>query len=96
MSDLTDQLAEAKRRLSRAAESCLKNEPGAAEAADQANAEVDALLAIQKAQAGQLCGEPGCKRITLRDKCDVHRPADVWGEARRTLDELHREEGSRE
>ena len=44
MTDLQQQLAQAKRRLSDAAAACLRNEPGAADAADQARREVDGLI----------------------------------------------------
>lgn len=55
--DLNDRLAEAKRRLSIAAQGCLQNRPGAAEEANAARAEVDALLALMKAQAGHVCSD---------------------------------------
>jgi len=44
MTNLPQRLAEAKERLSQAAQGCLENRPGAAERADAAQAEVDALL----------------------------------------------------
>lgn len=53
---MTDKLAEAKARLSRAAERCLRNEPGAPAEADEARAEVDALLAIERASTDTAAG----------------------------------------
>ncbi|MBI3919008.1 MAG: hypothetical protein HY322_18605 [Betaproteobacteria bacterium] len=44
MPDRQSELKAAKARLSGAAIACLENRPGAAEAADQARIEVDALL----------------------------------------------------
>lgn len=49
--NLENRLAEAKRRLSQAAQHCLENKPGAAEEANEAQAEVNAILALLKAQA---------------------------------------------
>lgn len=85
------QLRAAKAKLSAAAQDCLSGKPGAPEAANQAQAEVTALLAMQRAQAGQVCSEPGCKRLTLRGLCDVHRPLDPWSEVRHVLDEIGKE-----
>lgn len=65
-----DRLAEAKARLSRAAERYLRNEPGAAEEADAARAEVDALRAIERAR---LCAFDGCQTITVELFCWRHR-----------------------
>lgn len=86
--DLQLRLRAAKTALTRAAAACLRNEPGAAELANVALAEVESLQAQLKASRGRTCSEPGCSRFTLRDRCDAHRPPDPWGEARARLDEL--------
>jgi hypothetical protein len=63
MSNLEYQLAEAKARLSRAAAGCLAGVPGAAEAANQACAEVDALLLIERTLgASPAAGPTGGRR----------------------------------
>ena len=49
MSDPQVELTAAKARLSDAAAACLENRPGAAEAADQAKAEVNQIMAEQQA-----------------------------------------------
>ena len=65
MTNLPQRLAEAKERLSQAAQGCLENRPGAAERADAAQAEVDALL---RASALHPHCPPGAS---------LFRPADV-------------------
>jgi len=93
---LASRLQEAKERLSRAAQACLENRAGAAQEADEAQAEIESIRALMRAQAGQVCSEPGCMTITLHDKCDLHRPPDIWGESRRTIDELQAQEVSQQ
>jgi hypothetical protein len=51
MNALENRLAAAKARLSQAAADCLAGKPFAAEDADEAQAEVNAILALLKAQA---------------------------------------------
>jgi hypothetical protein len=106
MSNLEDQLAASKARLSRAAERCLNpNDAGAPAEADAALAEVASLQAQLKASKGRQCAEPGCSRFTLRDRCDLHRAAggttspqsrnettDIWQESRRIMDQIERGE----
>ena len=53
--DRQSDLKAAKARLSEAAAACIRNEPGAAEAADRARGEVDALLAVQTQASANSC-----------------------------------------
>jgi len=72
MNDLQSKLKTAKARLNRAAARCLNpHDHGAAVEADEALAQVASLQAMLNMQ--RRCTEPGCGRLTLRDKCDVHR-----------------------
>jgi hypothetical protein len=91
MSDLQTQLERAKAKLSAAAGACLRNEPGAAEAANVANAEVAGLLAMQRAQRGEQCRAPGCRTLTLRGLCDAHRPQGEWAISEQVRDELNQQ-----
>ena len=87
--ELTAKLAAAKQKLNRAAQACLRNEPGAADEADRALAEVASLQAMLNMQ--RRCTEPGCGRVTLRDKCDRHRAPDIWDEVRGHLERLRQD-----
>jgi hypothetical protein len=49
---LESRLQAAKEKLTRAAQGCLENRAGAAAEANSAQAEVDAIRALMKAQAG--------------------------------------------
>jgi hypothetical protein len=78
MKNLESKLTEAKARLSRAAAGCLAGVPGAAEAANQARAEVDALLLIERTLGACECRWPGCRTLTVDGSglCARHRPQD--------------------
>lgn len=89
--DLQTKLIEAKRRLSEAAASCLRNEPGAPEAADQAKAEVDALQAMKRAQGPHQCRFPGCLTLTVKTYCARHRPLAEWQISSEVKDELNQQ-----
>jgi hypothetical protein len=80
----------AKAKLNAAAAACISGQPGAAEEADQAKAEVDSLLALQRAR-GQRCGYPGCDTITIQTYCAKHRPQGDWQIAAEARDEQERE-----
>ena len=60
----------AKARLNAAAQACLENRPRAADAADEAKAELDAL---QHPQRAHLCAADNCCVITLDLYCWKHR-----------------------
>jgi hypothetical protein len=91
MIDLQTQLMEAKRRLSQAAQDCLAGVPGAAEAANQARAEFDALLLIERTLGACECRWPGCRTLTVDGSglCARHRPRTN----RRTSEEREQPQG---
>ena len=90
MNDLQSKLKTAKARLNRAAARCLNpHDNGAGDEADRALAEVAALQAMLNMQ--RRCTEPGCGRVTLRDKCDRHRAPDIWDEVRGQLERMRQD-----
>lgn len=71
MSDPQAELKAAKARLSDAAAACLRNEPGAAEAADRARGEVDALLAQSRETTVNNCAQTAGKAAQAGEKVGV-------------------------